>query len=85
MDRNEFDKFYSYITAVALNDNGEKMKEAHWNALGDMAFDQVMDKAKEVYKSFSCPCELCLLNPKVFRGEILNPGLFGVVICQLPC
>lgn len=85
VSREEFEKFYTYITAVVANDNGEKMKDTFWKSLRDTTYEKAIAKAMEVYKFYGGPCEPCLFNPKVFSGEIPNPGLFRRVYCDLLC
>lgn len=70
---------------VVTDETNEKAKETYWESLKDLPFDTVMIKAREVYKFFEGPCELNLLNPRIYRGEIPNPGIFGRVYCDLLC
>lgn len=80
MTRPEFEEFYKYITCFNTTEiegeNKEEVKETYWKSLDNVSFGMAMKKAKEIYR-FLIPCNLNLLNPKVFSGEVPNPGLFG--------
>ncbi|HZK52742.1 MAG TPA: hypothetical protein VFC84_00860 [Desulfosporosinus sp.] len=89
MKREEFEEFYAYITIFNLSViEGviiEDVKENFWELLCESSFPIAMRKARETYKILSLPCNLNQLNPKVFKGEIPNPGLFGSADSKLLC
>ena len=89
MRKKEFEEFYKYLTALDINQTEEQesleIKEAYWKHLQTIPLDLAMKKAKEVYRHFLIPCNLNMVNPKVFSGENPNPGLFRKSDFNLPC
>ena len=84
MTRNEFEEFYDYITRLEHGTTYRATKEFVWQTLKDLPIEKVMMRAKDVYKYLEHSPSL--INPKVFRGELPNPGLYrNFNNCDLPC
>lgn len=76
MNRDEFTKFYKYITAVTTDTNpSPERMQVYFDALGDLPFDIAMLSARKVIATLENPF---LPMPAVFRGvaaEITNPAI----------
>ena len=72
--RDEFTKFYKYITSVVTDTNpSPERTQVYWDALNDMPFDLAMAAAKKVIATLENPF---LPMPAVFRKaaqEITQP------------
>jgi len=76
MTENEFEKFYTYITAVTTDTKPSHQKmEVYWDALNDLPFEIAMTAARKVIATLENPF---LPMPAVFRGaaaEITGPNI----------
>lgn len=76
MNRDEFTKFYKYITAITTDTNpSPERMQVYFDALSDLPFDSAMLAAKKVIATLENPF---LPMPAVFRGvaaEITNPPI----------
>jgi len=75
MSRGEFEEFYKYITACDHEAEDIAVKEKLWENLKETEIEEAMSNAMNIYKIAEYP--LTCVNPKVFKGEIPNPWLFG--------
>ena len=70
MNETEFEKFYTYITAVTTDTKPSPQKmEVYWDALNDLPFDVAMAAARKVIATLENPF---LPMPAVFRGMALQ-------------
>jgi len=83
MTRKDFKEFYSYITAFAIGEVNLVEKEKCWKAIKNTSLEMATQRARGVYKYLEHSPSL--INPRVFSGELPNPGLYGKVDCKLPC
>ena len=84
MTRSEFEEFYKYITAFTFRDPDLSSKEEFGKVLKDIPLEMAMENARNVYKYLEHSPSM--VNPKVFKGELPNPGLYkNFNNCDLPC
>ena len=70
MTENEFEKFYTYITAVTTDTKPSPQKmEVYWDALNDLPFEIAMTAARKVIATLENPF---LPMPAVFRNAALE-------------
>jgi len=70
MTENEFEKFYTYITAVTTDTKPSPQKmEVYWDALNDLPFEIAMTAARKVIATLENPF---LPMPAVFRNSALE-------------
>ena len=70
MTENEFEKFYTYITAVTTDTKPSPQKmEVYWDSLNDLPFEIAMTAARKVIATLENPF---LPMPAVFRNAALE-------------
>jgi len=70
MTKDEFKKFFKYITSVTTDNNpSAERTQVYWDLLNDIPFDVVMVAAKKVIATLENPF---LPMPAVFRSMALN-------------
>lgn len=70
MNKDEFQKFYRYITSVAVDTNPSAEKtQVYWDTLNDLPFNVAMVAAQKVLTTLENPF---LPMPAVFRGAAIT-------------
>lgn len=68
MNKDEFKKFFRYVTSVTTDTNpSPERTQVYWDLLNDLPFDVLMIAAKKVLATLENPF---LPMPAVFRGEV---------------